>query len=136
MTTLPRLAEDFVAVRKYILDVAPFPAPTRTVAFAALARLEARIAEMERERDELENHRADTEDVLARKIFALVAAEARVVELREEFDRQLARHLCYTSESSRSIFWREVDAVLAATDESKQAAEPSEATPATQGKDG
>jgi hypothetical protein len=42
----------------------------------------------------------------------LVAAEATLTRYRNEVDRQLGRHLCYTSESSRERFWKAVDAAL------------------------
>jgi hypothetical protein len=41
-------------------------------------------------------------------------ARAQVERMREEADRQLGRHLCYTSEDSRESFWRAVDTALAA----------------------
>jgi hypothetical protein len=34
-------------------------------------------------------------------------------DLRAEVDRQLRRHLCYTSDYSRERFWKAVDAALA-----------------------
>jgi len=41
---------------------------------------------------------------------------AQAEALRAEVDRQLGRHLCYTSDYSRERFWRDVDDALARLD--------------------
>jgi hypothetical protein len=63
--------------------------------------------------DAVEEVRAGVTALAAR----LDAAEARLRETRDKVDRQLGRHLCYTSTSARERFWKQVDAALAADEE-------------------
>jgi hypothetical protein len=44
-----------------------------------------------------------------------------VLRLREEVDRQLGRHLCYTGEPARRRFWKAVDEALAQAPEASHA---------------
>lgn len=43
----------------------------------------------------------------------LVRTQEQLETFRDVIDNELARHLCYTGEGNRAIFWREVDHRLA-----------------------
>jgi hypothetical protein len=62
---------------------------------------------------------ANPSDHLSAGLWCETANEAYILarnlyERLEEADRQLGRHLCYTSDSARERFWQAVDAAVPA----------------------